>query len=131
MGDDGAFAFVDTEFVHEEFDAFRDFGADEAFFKISESAVIATDDFVLGSAADGFVVGNTFADNVDAHVGGGVINIAAGDAVEDFFEDWENVEVAIVVDDLFAVVFEMEVINHVDVAKVGGSGFVGDVDGMT
>ena len=31
VGDDGAFAFVDAEFIHEEFDAFRNFGADETF----------------------------------------------------------------------------------------------------
>ncbi len=50
--------------------------------------------------------------------------------MEDFFENGEGFEVAIVVDDLFTVVFEMEIINHVDVAKVGSGGFVGDVDGM-
>ncbi len=128
--DNGAFLFGDVELIHKEFDAFGDFGGDEAFFEVGDGTVIAADDFVLGGAADGFVVGNAFADDVDAHVGGRVINVATGDAVDDFFENREGFEVAIIIDDLFTVVLEMEVINHVDIAEVGSGSFVGDVDGV-
>ncbi len=70
VGDDGAFVFGDAELVHEKFDAFGDFGGDEAFLEIGYGAVVAADDFVFGGALDGLVVGDTFADDVDAHVGG-------------------------------------------------------------
>ena len=85
VSDDGATGFADTEFVHEELDAFGDFWCTEAFFQISEGAVVTADDFVIGGTSDGFVVGDTFADDVDAHVGGGVVDVFASDAVEDFF----------------------------------------------
>ena len=126
----GALVFGNSEFVHEEFNTFGDFGTDEAFFEIGDGTVVTTDDFIFGGATDGFVVGDAFTDNVDAHVSRGIINVATGDAVEDFFEYGEDVEIAIVIDDLFAVMFEMEMVNHVDIAEVGSSGFVGDIDWM-
>ena len=101
----GAFCFGDIEFVHEELDAFWDFGADDAFFEVGESAIITTDDFVFGGTTDGFVVGDAFADDVDTHVGGGIINSFAGDAGEDFFENREGFEVAVVIDGSDAVFF--------------------------
>ncbi len=51
--------------------------------------------------------------------------------MEDFLKNREDIEVAIIVDDLFAVMFEVEMVYHVNVAKVGGGGFIGDVDGVT
>jgi len=46
---------------------------------------------------DGFVVGDALADDVDAHVGGGVIDGFAGDAAEDFLQHRKSLEVAVVV----------------------------------
>ena len=51
--------------------------------------------------------------------------------MKDFLKDWEDVEVTIIVDDLFAVMLEVEVVDHVDVAEVGSGGFVSNVDGVT
>ena len=51
--------------------------------------------------------------------------------MKDFFKNGEDVEIAVVVDNLFAVMLKVKVVDHVDVAKIGGGGFVGDVDGMT
>ena len=48
--------------------------------------------------------------------------------MKDFLKDWEDVEITIIIDDLFAVVVEVEVVYHVNVAKVGGGGFVGNIN---
>ena len=128
MRNHGTFVFGDAKFVHEEFDTFGDFRTDNAFFKVSDGAIVTTNDFIFGGAANSFVVSDTFTDDINTHVGRRIIDIAAGDAMEDFFEDWEDIKVTIIVDDLFAVMFEMEVVNHVDVAEVSSSGLVGDVD---
>ena len=127
---DLAVGFGDAEFVHEEFDALWNLGGDGAFFEVDHGAIVAADDFILGGFLDGFVVGDALADDVDAHVGGGVIDSFAGDAMEDFFEDWEGLEIAVVVDNGFAVFVEVEMVDHVDVAEVGSGGLVGNVDGV-
>ena len=128
VGNDGALSFVDAKFIHEEFDAFGDFGVAETFLEVGDGAIITADDFGFGGMADGFVVGNTFADDVNPHVGRGIIDVLTSDAVENFFEDGEGFEVAVVIDGLDAVFVEMEMVDHIDIAEVGGSGFVGDID---
>ena len=128
VGYNGALSFVDAKFVHEEFDAFGDFGVAETFLEVGDGAIITADDFGFSGMADGFVVGNTFADDVNPHVGRRIIDVLTGDAVENFFEDGEGFEVAVVIDGLDAVFVEMEMVDHIDIAEVGGSGFVGDID---
>lgn len=79
---------------------------------------------------DGFVIGDTLADDIDAHVGRRIVDGFARDAAEDFFEDGEGLEVAIVIDCGDAVFVQVEIIDHVFVGKVGRGGLVGDVDGV-
>lgn len=101
-----------------------------AVFVVAEADEVAADNFVFAGALDDFVVGDAGAGHIDAHVGWGMIEVATENAVEDVFEDWELGEVATVADGGFAVVFEVEVIDHVDVADVCDGGFVSHVDGV-
>lgn len=92
-----------AKFVDEELDALGDFGGDEAFFEVGHGAVITADDLIFGGFPDGFVVGDTLADYINTHVGGRVVDGFAGDATENFLQNWEGFEVAVIVDDGFTV----------------------------
>ena len=95
-----------------------------------EGVVMAADDFVARGIAAHFFVAHAEAYHVYAHVGGRLIGVFAVDAFKDGVEHGEYLDVAVVVDGYFAVGFEMQGVNHVDVVEVGGCCLVGDVDGV-
>lgn len=50
------------------------------------------------------------------------------DALKHTFEDWENLDVTVVVYRSFAISFQVEWVNHIDIIKVGSGSFIGQVN---
>ena len=129
--DDGAVLGGEPELVHEALDDLDGVLVGGAFGDgVGEVAEVAANDLLAGGVLAGGVVNDAGGDAVDAHVGGAFVGALAGgvEAGPDLAEDGEGVDVAVVIDGDFAVGLEVEGVDHVDVAEVGGGGLVGEID---
>lgn len=99
----------------------------ESFF-VAKAFVVTADDFPFGGYFADFVVDDAVSCHVDAHVGRTFIGAISVDKFKCGVKYGEGFHVAVVVDGCDSVGVEVERVDDVDVVKVGGGGFVGQVD---
>ena len=121
---------VNTELIHDELDLLNLALFARALSDVAKRGVIAADDFLTGSFVGGFVVENTIADHVNAHIRGALIRRRTVNFFKHDLEDRENGNVSVIVDSGNAVCFKVIGVDHVNVAHVRGCRFVCEVDGM-
>lgn len=73
---------------------------------------------------------DAFGNHINAHVGGRKIDIFFHDALQNFFDNREDFEIAIIADGGLTIFFEVKIIDHVLVGNVSSGGFVGKIDGV-
>ena len=97
---------------------------------VAKGVIITADNFVVGSLSDGGVIKNAVARHVYAHIGRRFIGTFAAYFLKHGRKHGENFDISVIVYGGYAVVFKVVRVNHVNVVKVGGCRFVGDVDGV-
>ena len=101
-----------------------------ALAPVAQSRVIPPDDLLAGGGADGRVVHNAAARQVNPHIRGGLIGALAGDLLKNGGEDREDLHIPVVVDGGDAVGLEVEGVDHIDVVEVGSGRLIGQVHRM-
>lgn len=104
-------------------------GEVRAFFGNTGLEVAAHNLLRRGLAA-GVVVGDRVPGHVHAHVGRRSVRALPEDAFEEDPEQGERFDIAVVVDGLFTVRFEMERVDEVDVVEIRRCRLVGEVHGV-
>ena len=122
---------MEPEIVHQDLHTVYSFPvrrADGVFALITE---ITTDDLLLCRFADNRIVRNGESDAVHSHIGRRLIRLVfAHDPFADAAYHRKNFNVAVVIDRGHSIVFQMERINHIDIADIRSRGFVSDIDRM-
>ncbi len=129
-GDDGTGFGFEAELFHQSLDTADGFAGADAECVFACGSEVAADDFLAGGVADDLVVGDGEAGAVDSHIRGGAVDLLAHEAAEDSLENGEKGDVPVVVNGGLAIGFEVEGIDEVRIAEVGGCGFVCEVDGV-
>ncbi len=90
MENNWAVLFGNIKLVHEKLDDVRSGLVDKAFFCINKRFKITANNFGLRGFFGEAVVDDAVGNDVDPHVGWRIIDIFAGNAMENFFDDWED-----------------------------------------
>ena len=101
-----------------------------AFGQVAQGGIITADDLLLRGFAAYGIVAEAVTHHVDAHIGRRLVGILAVNALEDGIQHGEDLDVAVVVDGSISIGFQMEGVDHVDIAEVGGGCFVGHINGV-
>ena len=124
----GAHADADARLVQQQFQLVAVILDDTAGFLVAQALEVAADNFLAGSLLADFIVNDAVACHINAHVGGRMVRAFARNQLKHGIDNGENFDIAVIVDRRFAVCFQMERVNHVDIVQVGGSSFVSKVD---
>ena len=97
---------------------------------IFDRGKVAADDLHLGGITAGIVIGNGKADHVDTHVRRALIGALTQNLLHKGVNNWERLDVSVVVDRGLVVGLKVEGIDDVGIVEVRRGGLVGNIDRM-
>ena len=98
-----------------------------ALLGVAQGGVIAAQDLLTAGVAGGFVINNAVAHHVDAHICGGLVGTLPKDLLKHGNQHREGFHVTVIVDGGLAIGLQMEGIDHIHIAEVGGGSLVSEV----
>ena len=128
--DDGAVGYFEPLGGEDVLETFKDLFIDSTQCEIDFTFQHPANDFLMAGFLNGGIVIDCHTDHVDARIGRRLVGLIGGEeAQEEVPGHGECGDVAIVVDGGFSVCLEMERIDLVEIADIGGCRLVGDIDG--
>ena len=129
-GNDGTIRRRNAASFHQKFQFENFIGGVLPLALGATGVVITADDLPFRGVAADFVIADTQADHIHAHIRRGFIGTFAQNTLEHRVEHGEDLYVAVIVYRGFVIGFQMEGVDHIHIVEIDGSGFVSEVDGM-
>ena len=129
---DGSAHFArNTELIHDDLDLLDLSLFARTLLDVAKRGIVTADDLVAGGFSCRLVVDDAVSCHIDAHIRGALVGTFAVDLFKHDLQNGEDLYVAVVVDGGNAVSLQMIGVDHVDVAHIGGRGFIREIDGMS